>query len=346
MTAKTQRFTDFFAQAVRDLPQRTREILAQRYGIDPQSSQTLGAIGERYGLTRERIRQIIADGVRTVRQSTRDNKEIYAPLEEAVCARGKIIPEEELLDAVSSSDHRAERGAARFFVDASENLRPLKRKDVVKAVVHVEFDEEQWTRVKEIVTAILSDVKEPLAHEILHKQYTKHPEADTQVDAETLHHYLTPVTDIAKNPFGRWGLTQWSDVRPRSMRDRIYLVLKEKGAPMHFRDIAAAIDAHGLSRGTTRTNIQTVHNELIKDQRFVLVGRGMYALRDWGYVPGTVRDVITQVLKEHGAPMAVRDVVAAVEKKRDVRKMTVLVNLNQHFKKVRRGVYTLPEEEA
>ncbi len=339
-----KKYVDLFSRVVKDLPPRTREVLAQRFGIDPDSSQTLSAIGERYGLTRERIRQIVAGGVRDVRDATKNDTTVYGDLEAVVQSRGNIVPEDDLLTATAGDDP-AERGAVRFFLAAAERLNHLKRKDVVKAVVHVEFDEAQWERVKDVVKAILSDVKEPLAHEILHKQYVKHPQADAAVDEETLHHYLQPVHDIQKNPFGRWGLAHWGDVRPRGIREKIYLVLKESGKPMHFRDIAKAIDAHGLNRrpGTT-TNVQTVHNELIKDKRFVLVGRGLYGLDEWGYAPGTVRDVIAQVMHDHGGgPMTVEEVVHAVMKRRTVRKMTILVNLNQHFKKVARGVYMLPD---
>jgi RNA polymerase primary sigma factor len=43
---------------VRRLPKRLRRIIRSRYALDGQSWQTLAAIGQEMGLTRERIRQL------------------------------------------------------------------------------------------------------------------------------------------------------------------------------------------------------------------------------------------------------------------------------------------------
>lgn len=347
--AKEGVYGDFFEQVVSDLPERSREVLRRRFGIDPDAPQTLDSIGKQYGLTRERIRQIVDSSVANVKKSTSKTvaKKIYSPLEKEVQKRGNIMLEDELIEVMAPGD-AAEQGAVRFFLEAAENINRLKRKDVLKSVVHVEFDEEQWARVKDVVKAILSDVKEPLAHDILHEQYCKHQDAHADVDEEILHHFLQPVADVQKNPFGRWGMAHWRDVTPRGIREKIYLILKEYGEPMHFRSIAEHIDKYKLNkRPGTKTNVQTVHNELIKDPRFILVGRGLYGLEEWGYTPGTVRDVITAVLEEHdGGPMTTDEIVKAVMQVRDVRKMTIIVNLNQFFQKAGRGVYTLPSANS
>ena len=43
---------------VRRLPKKTREILLLRFGLYGGPSQTLHQIGEKYNITRERVRQI------------------------------------------------------------------------------------------------------------------------------------------------------------------------------------------------------------------------------------------------------------------------------------------------
>ena len=65
---------------------------------------------------------------------------------------------------------------------------------------------------------------------------------------------------------------------------------------MHFSEIANAIKKSDFKRKAVTT--QAIHNELIKDSRFVLIGRGIYALNEWGYKKGTVADIITEVIKE------------------------------------------------
>jgi hypothetical protein len=89
-----------------------------------------------------------------------------------------------------------------------------------------------------------------------------------------------------------------------------------------------------------RAHEATTHNELIKDDRFVLVGRGLYALAEWGYVSGVVRDVIRKVLNKYG-PMTREEIFNKVMKERYVKENTVLVNLQNstYFKKDADGKY-------
>ena len=109
------------------------------------------------------------------------------------------------------------------------------------------------------------------------------------------------------------------------MRDKAHLVLKHKGEPLHFTEVASLINQAEFSMRPALA--QTVHNELIKDDRFVLVGRGTYALRSWGFKEGTVRDVIQAVLAEKG-PLTKDEVLKEVLTRRRVKPSTILLNLN------------------
>ena len=127
-----------------------------------------------------------------------------------------------------------------------------------------------------------------------------------------------------QNVFGEWGLAEWPEVSPRGVRDKAYLVLRREGKPLHFSDITEHINEAEFSN--RKAYVQTVHNELIKDERFVLVGRGLYALTDWGYTPGTVRDILVEVLKSQG-PLTKEQVLEETLKKRHVRPNTIILNL-------------------
>ncbi len=343
----SRKYTEFFDRVTAVLPARSGDILRRRFGMLPGQPSTLDGIGKHYNLTRERIRQVVDAGIAEVREhlSEKDKKVIYLPLEEEIKKRGYIMPEEELVK-IFAKDDPVEAGAIRFFLEVSDKIDRMRHSDVEKTVVHVDFNQQQWERVKDIVMEILNETRKPLSHEELHEKYVSHRKSDKKIDPKRLHHYLQPVKDIKQNPFGRWGLSHWRDVTPRAVREKIYLVLNEHKEPLHFSEIAEHIDKHGLSkRPGQKTNVQTVHNELIKDSRFILVGRGRYALRDWGYTPGTVKDIIEQILTEAGKPLPLRKIVEEVLKVRDVRETTVVVNLNSFFKKVKRGVYTLPDEK-
>ena len=88
--------------------------------------------------------------------------------------------------------------------------------------------------------------------------------------------------------------------------------------------------------------MQTVHNELIKDPRFVLVGRGMYSLKEFGVMPGTAREVMARLLKDNG-PLTPDDLMKLVLSERLLKKNTVLINLRnrKHFKRLEDGRYTV-----
>jgi len=49
------------------LPEREREILAMRFGLHDGKERTLEEVGERFGVTRERIRQIQEQALKTIR---------------------------------------------------------------------------------------------------------------------------------------------------------------------------------------------------------------------------------------------------------------------------------------
>jgi hypothetical protein len=135
-----------------------------------------------------------------------------------------------------------------------------------------------------------------------------------------------------------WGLTEWRFVRPRSIRDKVEIILKKAGQPLHFMEIANRIKEAQFDH--KNVTVQAVHNELIRYPQFVLVGRGLYALREWGYEPGTVADVIEKILKEKGA-LSKKQIIEEVSKQRTVKVGTISLNLQKmpYFVRVGRAVY-------
>jgi DNA-directed RNA polymerase delta subunit len=195
--------------------------------------------------------------------------------------------------------------------------------DQILNVIYVLFEKERRPFVFEEVYNALRSIR---------------PDA---LEKEHFESYLKTSSMLAVNPFGHWGLLHWPEVNPKSTRDKAYLVLKYEKSPLHFRDIARRIDEHGLGR-RKMTNPQTVHNELIKDPVFSLVGRGVYGLREWGHEGGTVRDAIEKILKVSKRPMSRREICDEVSREKAVKATTILINLNMHFKKVGKDLYALP----
>ena len=126
----------------------------------------------------------------------------------------------------------------------------------------------------------------------------------------------------------------------KGIRDHAYLVVKRHGSPMHFREVAESIK----NLFNRKAHEATTHNELIKDCRFVLVGRGMYALQEWGYVPGVVKDVLKDILGKHG-PLSQNEIIERVRKERYVKDNTIIVNLQDRnfFKRLSNSTYILTD---
>jgi hypothetical protein len=136
------------------------------------------------------------------------------------------------------------------------------------------------------------------------------------------------------------GLLEWRHIHPRTLREKILYIFRSETKPLHFTDISERIE--NAKFDTRSVNLQAVHNELIRHPQFVLIGRGIYALDEWGYEKGTVSDVIEKLLLDN-KEMSVDEIVDEVLAKRQIKKITILLSLknNDKFLRVGRKRYKL-----
>ena len=157
--------------------------------------------------------------------------------------------------------------------------------------------------------------------------------ADIVNEHKALYSLLRASKNLRQNKFGQWGIKDWPEVTPKTVNHKIYLIIKNYGQPLHFREIADKINSIGFDRKTA--NAATVHNELILDDKYILIGRGIYALKEWGYANGTVGQVVEQALKEAGRPLTKDEITEKVLQKRLVKQATVnlaLMNKDKFIK--------------
>jgi predicted Zn-ribbon and HTH transcriptional regulator len=342
--ATTSEETFSFSVALRALlerlPSRSRDIVEARFGISGEEPKTLEEIGRTYKITRERVRQVVGSALGFL-SSERANP-VIASIAEMVQAvlreKGGAIEAEELLAKLAQGD-KSERGALLAFLEGLSGVKESRDdKEHGKMYMLETFSVSEWKKLKEDAKKILVESGEPLEAKDFSARFVKtHP----QMNEKRLFDLLALSKEVKKNVFGKWGLATWSDIRPRGTREKAYLVLKTSGEPLHFRDIAMLIDKHGLQGKKAKSHPQTVHNELIKDKRFILVGRGIYALSEWGYKRGTVKDVIADVLREASKPLSREEVLEAVFKLRQVKRSTVIINLNTFFARIGKNAYTI-----
>lgn len=324
------------------LPDRSRVVLTGRYGLDKSGEpKTLEAIGAQYGITRERVRQIEAHSLATLRASDAYKNYVSSlnELVNAIHSLGGVVEEEMLLDTIAKS--KADRNFLQFLLVVGDPF--THHKEDADFSRRWSVDSDLAKRVHGALDTLYNAIDpEHLVPE--DEFYTKFTTclASSGVkktsDKGILSRWLNLSKKLGRNPLGEWGHAASPQVRVKSMRDLAYLTLKRHGSPMHFTEVAHAIrklfkrEAHPA----------TCHNELIKDERFVLVGRGLYALKEWGYQPGVVRDVIVGVLKRAGKPLSRNEIIDRVKRERYVKDATIVVNLQDKvFKKTADDLYTL-----
>jgi hypothetical protein len=325
-------------QLIAEVPERAREVLVYRFGLGTSSSrETLEAIGERWSITRERVRQIEAAGIEAIRNSKTFTNSLpaFGELAEHIRALGGIVPEDTLLEGLAPDEKS--RNRFRFLLVVGSAFFRERETDEFYARWHV--DQSTAKKVHEALSSLyagLSDSEVLSEGELLDRFIEELRDInDAYKNEEILKRWLTLSKHIGANPLAEWGRSASPAIRTKGIRDYAYLVIKRAGTPMHFSEVAKTIS----TLFAKEAHVATTHNELIKDARFVLVGRGLYALAEWGYQPGVVRDVIKDVLKKK--PLTREEVIEAVKKVRYVKDNTILVNLNdpRYFKRQKNGTY-------
>lgn len=323
-----------------ELPDRSRRVLIDRFGLSAKGEQrTLDAIGQEYGITRERIRQIENHGLAAVRDSDAytTHEVTLEDLKKALQTLGAVLAEETILEHVAKQE--ADHNHLVFLLTVGHPFNFARENNDFKARWHV--DEQLSEQVENALSNLYESI-EPnrLMPEDeflqLFAKYLKQEGVKIRPD-EVLSRWLNISKRIGRNPLGEWGRVESPHVRIKNTRDFAYLTLKRHGSPMHFTEVARGIE----KLFGRETHPATTHNELIKDGRFVLVGRGLYALKEWGYEPGVVRDVIKGILEREG-PLSREDIIDRVKRERYVKDATIAVNLqNGMFARQNDGRYAL-----
>lgn len=323
--------------------EREREIVSRRFGLFDRK-ETLEQIGEMLGITRERVRQLEKSVVTKLRTSAEQGNlphiaDFQATVTGLLKDSGEVSRVSDLTAKLTESATREEQARVAFLSQLSPELTVIQEDDNFYLSVGLKTAGDEKALKSKVNTVIeaIKKLGEPKSIEDVAKAAGIADNSQAAALASTSKQLATLN--------GRWGLVKWPMVNPKNIRDKIYVILKENGKHMHFNEIAAAIKDSDFKRKDVTT--QAIHNELIKDKRFVLIGRGIYALKEWGYKKGTVADIISEVLREAGEPLHRDEIVKRVLKSRFVKETTILLNLQgkSQFKRVAKATYTLAEAE-
>lgn len=326
------------------LTEKEAMVIKRRFALQGQPKQTLEKIGKHFKVTRERIRQIEGIALSKLRRTVRTTKlnEVNELAKGILRINGGVMREDELISQVlkrmpNATDLDGAVLRLSFSIDTEMNtsthsgtyvpfwrLESLAMEDIsviVENVVRILKKRRSCMKKEELISAV----------QALNLFKDRIPSKELIGSCLTIDERLREIDE-------GWGLTEWRFVRPRSIRDKVEIILRKAGTPLHFMEIANRIrEARFDHKNVT---VQAVHNELIRYPQFVLVGRGLYALREWGYEPGTVADVIEAILKEKG-PLSKKEIISEVAKQRTVKVGTISLNLQKmpYFVRVGRAVY-------
>jgi len=323
------------------LSPRAYEVVTNRFGLtDDAQRKTLEAIGQKYGITRERVRQIENSALAFIRKSDsfKNEKDVFEELKKLITSLGSIVAEQDLLNHLSKD--KLTQNHIHLYLTLGDDFVSHKEDEHFKTRWSVDHDvsEQVHKSLKNLYNNLSDDELIPES-ELIAKFLEEVKDLSEQYKNEEIaKRWLSMSKKISKNPLGEWGKSTSSSIKTRGVKDYAFLMMRKHGSPMHFREVAKAVS----STFDKKCHTATCHNELIKDPRFVLVGRGIYALSEWGYKTGVVRDVIKELIKKNG-PMTKEEIIDQVMKERYLKKNTILVNLqnSKYFKKNKTGQYTI-----
>jgi len=338
-------YAQICSELLRGLSQKQKEVLFRRFGLAGKERETLESIGKDFSLTRERVRQIEKEGLFTLKTKIRNSEtkakmkvnpkgqtsspsavkkyqNVFSCFRQYFKKNGGLKKEDILLQDLGGKNWQNQ---VYFLLNLGEKFERFGETDDFHPFCI--SDQKSFFKARKEIDSILEKLKKqgkPLK--------LKDLKNGTSPDLS----FLEISKKIQKNSEGLFGLKEWPEINPKGVKDKAFLVFKKTQKPLHFVQVAQFIDS---------ALPQTVHNELIKDPRFVLVGRGIYALKEWGYEQGQVKDVISKILKEARNPLSKEEILEKTLKQRLVKQNTVFLNLSnkKYFFRTGDGRYTIQE---
>lgn len=330
------------SSCLKGLSSRAKDVIVRRFGIGRKSRETLESIGQNYGITRERVRQIENATLNKIRTTHGPAlQETFDHLRSEMNGRGGLVKEGSFLNSLGTNPKDA--NYFNFLLNLGSDFTRLSESEEFYS--HWTTDEDGAGKIRASLTVLHKELgaSDLLSENDMVARLSAHLKERAAVTASSISPEVAVLLlgvskKIGRNHLGEWGMASSPHISPKGMRDMACLVLRKHGKPMHFTEIASSISS--LINKPAHT--QTVHNELIKDGQFVLVGRGLYALSSMGYKKGVVSDVIKEILALKGA-LGKDDIVKEVLKERYVKEGTILINLQNknYFRRTAEGHYTL-----
>jgi Sigma-70, region 4 len=335
--------TSIFNTILDSLAEKEKSVISRRIGL-VGNRETLQEIGDTYGITRERVRQIEDVGIKKIGRIMRSSPlmRIQEAGESILKMHGGVMTRDRLIVAIINEvgfDDSVNENIIDVLLQADFNLQ--RSKPQLGTMTYYHFPEIQKKLIESIhkeAIKILKKKGDIIENSSLYEMIKINLFAQFgKIEHIMIDSVIDIYIDIVKGEEKFIGLEKWKILNPSTLKDKAIYVLKKKKEPMHFLDIANAITEHF----NEPVKISTIHNELIRNGEFVLIGRGIYVLKDWWYKDGTVLDVILDVFTKVKTPLSTEEITARVLKVRQVKTTTIYMNLQnkKYIERVGRNLY-------
>lgn len=347
-TFDTSRIISSFQDVLQALSHKEKDVIEKRIWLNWEK-QTLQNIGDSFqpSITRERVRQIEDSWIKKIWRIIKATElvKIQEFSKDILEQHGGLLTKDLLLNAI-----------IKWF-----DLQDTSNIGVIEAIIQSDYDmvkskPKLWTRSYFYLPKISKKVIDSIYKETISLLKKRKDVIETSTLYESvrtniknnklsnifIHSVLNIYEDIVFWEETLVWLSKWKILNPKTLKDKAQYILRKEKVPMHFVSIANKITE---TMGDI-VKINTIHNELIRNSEFILVGRWIYALKDWWiYKPGTVIDVIVDIMKKAWEPMSTEDIITKVLKLRKVKTTTIYMNLQNKkiIQRVWRNYYQLKD---
>ena len=334
---------------IKELSSRDQTIIKKRFGLFDKKPMTFNAIGQEFKVTRERIRQIQEECLKDIREQKMPvlYKDFINASKKILKNNGDVLEDNAFMNSLKEQYGKdTQSGVINFLLSLNENFYFFSGNNFFKPFwCFANINLNDIKKLAELIESILKKNQAPMTLKEIEKAMS------TKVNSKYISNVMHIYKKIGANPFGQFGLISWSIINPLNARDKAYFLMKYYlKKPVHFKALTSYLKENGalnvnqmVDKKKKEVSVQTVHNELIKDPRFVLVGHGHYALTEWGYNPGVIKEIIVQILQTSNQPLSENDIISKVKEQRMAKDNTIKFNLrNSHqFEKNSDGKYQL-----
>ncbi len=341
-----------FRDFLDSLSDKEKTVISKRVWLDWEV-YTLQSIGDSFkpNITRERVRQLEATWIkklgRIIKTSNLSSIQDFA--REKLIEAGGLLTRDKLLSfIIRESGIDTEMSATLISVIIQADYDILKSKpristksyffmpDVKKEIVEKVYKE--WLKILKKKWDVM---EQRSLYELIK---IKVWDFNWILTLDLIDNIFDVYFDVVKWEESYIGLAKWRILNPKTLKDKIIYVMKKEKVPLHFVDISNKV----LDHLGDSVKVNTVHNELIRNNDFVLIWKWIYVLKEWGFKPWTVIDVIIDIMKKAWEPMKTEDIIAKVLKTRIVKESTIYMNLQnkKYVERVWRNFYALKKGVA